>query len=520
MRKRLMISIISLTYLIIILIINTTIFNKNNFLFGVSVNIIFTLLYSYTIFNLIYKERIEKIKNMVDIINEGRYDYKLDDYYNEEITSSFQKFFNSTKEISKSGLKLSVKLALESDKVADEVRNMQESTESVANTSEEIASGSLTQMESINSIFSNIEGVGSNIDGIRGELKNIGEQTDTSVKLTEEGNENIIKTKQSIDALRNIMVEYNNNLNNFIESFSEIEKFSDIIKGITEHTNLLALNSSIEAARAGEYGKGFAVVATEIGKLSNQSQDASEKISDVIEDIRHRMSELTQEMSYGINKIDEGIIVAQKAEQSFEQISNSTVKTKDQIKTIHKSMEEIGLYTGKVIESVETIQGISEENASESQQFNAIVEEMNNSFGLIVNNINSLKDCANNLQQNLAQNTMDVYMYNKALDIKKHLDKSEDLDIKKLANKLNVDDIYVVDSSGIIKQCSDKDGIGLDSFEIDPVSYKASKLKEGYESTPIRKRAHDDEMYKFLHIPYKSGGVISVSLSLRSVLNI
>ncbi|WFD08874.1 methyl-accepting chemotaxis protein [Tepidibacter hydrothermalis] len=519
MKKRLMTIIISLTYLIFILLINTIILDKDNFLFGVSVNIIITLLYSYIIFKLIYKEKVEKIKNMLDIINEGRYDYKLDNS-NEEITSSFQTLFHNTKEISKSGLKLAVELALESDKAADKVRNMQESTESVASTSEEIASGSLTQMESINSIFSNIEGVGNNIDGIRGELKNIGEQSDASVKLTEEGNKNIVKTKQSIDTLRNIMIEYNNNLNNFIESFSEIEKFSDIIKGITENTNLLALNSSIEAARAGEYGKGFAVVATEIGKLSNQSQNASEKISEVIEGIQQKMSKLTQEMSYGINKIDEGIIVAQKAEQSFEQISNSTVKTKNQINTIDKSMEEISLYTEKVIESVETIQGISQENASESQQFNAIVEEMNNSFGGIVSNINYLKDCANNLQQNLAQNTMDVYMYNKALDIKEYIDKSENVDLKMLVNDLNIDDVYVVDSSGIIKQCSDKDGIGLNSFEIDPVSYRASKLKEGYEVTPIRKRVNDDEMYKFLHIPYKNGGVISVSLSLRSVLNI
>ena len=519
MRKRLMTSIISLTYLIIILLINTIILNKDNFLFGVSVNIVFTLLYSYIIFTLIYKQRIEKMKNMVDIINEGRYDCKLDDS-NEEITSSFQKLFRNTKEISKSGLKLSVELALESDKVADKVRNMQESTESVANTSEEIASGSLTQMESINSIFSNIEGVGSNIYGIRAELKNIAEQSDTSVKLTEEGNVNIGKTKQSIDTLRNIMIEYNDNLNNFIASFSEIEKFSDIIKGITEHTNLLALNSSIEAARAGEHGKGFAVVATEIGKLSNQSQDASDKISEVIEEIQQKMSKLTQEMSYGINKIDEGIVVAQKAEESFEQISTSTVKTKYQIKTIDDNMEEIGLYTGKVIEAVETIQGISEENASECQEFNAIVEEMNSSFGGIVDNINSLKNFANNLQQNLAQNTMDVYMYNKALDVKEYLNKTEKLDFKKLVIDLNIDDVYVVDSSGIIKQSSDKEGIGLNSFEIDPVSYKASKLKEGYEATPIRKRGNDYEMYKFLHIPYKSGEVITVSLSLESVLKI
>ncbi|MCT4509980.1 MAG: methyl-accepting chemotaxis protein [Tepidibacter sp.] len=519
MRKKLMTIIISLIYLIFILLINATILNKDNFLFAVTVNIIVTLLYSYSIFKITYKFKIDKIENMMDIINEGRYDYKLDDS-NEKIISALQKNFYNTKETSKLALNSSVKLALESDKVANMVDNMEESTEQIARTSEEIASGSLKQMESINSIFSNIEGVGSNIDRIRCELKNIGQQTDESVKLTEKGNENIMKTKQSIDSLRDIMIEYNNNLNNFIESFCEIEKFSDIIKGITEHTNLLALNSSIEAARAGEHGKGFAVVATEIGKLSNQSKNASDKISEVIEEIKHKMSELTQEMSYGINKVDEGVIVAQKAEQSFNQISNSTIKTKDQISTINKNMRAIGSYTGKVIESVETIQGISESGASECQQFNAIVEEMNSSFGEIVQNINFLKDYANNLQQSFAQNTMDIYMYNKALDIKRYIDKSEKLDLRKFANELNIDDIYIVDSLGIIKQCSDKDGIGLNSFEIDPISYKASKLKEGYKATPIRKRCHDNEMYKFLHIPYKNGGVISVSLSLQSVLNI
>lgn len=524
MRKKLITGSISLLYLIIITIANIIILHNVNYYISITINVLFTMIYVYTVLTYLSKTKMNEIEHILDIVTKSSYDYDLNKYikknnYESSILSVVEGF-NNTKEASKYVLKSSVDLANVANNVANKVNYMEVSTEQFAATSEEIVSGSLSQMESINSIFNNIENVGNSIEDIIVQLKKFMDQTHLAVKLTEDGNEYVGKTKESIEIVRNTMIKYTNNLHDFTASFSQIIKFSDIINSITQQTNLLALNSSIEAARAGEHGKGFAVVATEIGKLSNQSQVASCQISAVIQDMNKKISKLTEEMSKGTGRIEQGLQVAEKSEDAFKKISTSTLETKYQISTIEDHMKEISKHTETVINSMETIQGISQGNVADCQQFSVVIEEINHSFKDIVMESNNLKEYANSLQQSVAKDTMDKYMYHKALDVKEYLNKSKNIDLKKLAAFFNIDDIYIVDSLGIITECSAPEGLGLNSFKIDPTSYEASKLKEGYTSTPIRKRIDDDEIYKFLHIPYKDGMAISVSLSLQSLLNI
>ena len=154
-----------------------------------------------------------------------------------------------------------------------------------------------------------------------------------------------------------------------LESESEsIGSVLDVIRGIAEQTNLLALNAAIEAARAGEQGRGFAVVADEVRTLAGRTQQSTSEIQEMIERLQAGTGEAVQVMSQSKEQVDKTVEQAQKAGDALSAITSSVSAINDMNTQIATASEEQASVTEGVTENVNNINNVASQTSDGAEQ--------------------------------------------------------------------------------------------------------------------------------------------------------
>ena len=203
------------------------------------------------------------------------------------------------------------------------------------------------------------------------------------------GREVVGQTVDSINNLANEVELASEVMHNLKGESENIGTVLDVIKGIAEQTNLLALNAAIEAARAGEQGRGFAVVADEVRTLAGRTQQSTQEIQDMIESLQSGTHEAVSVMD----------------------------KSRDMAKESVEFASEAGSYLDTITHSVGDISNMTTQIATASQQQSAVVEEINKSVVAITNLANKTSDDAQQVSSNSQQLTD---MANTLKDLVKH----------------------------------------------------------------------------------------------------
>lgn len=244
---------------------------------------------------------------------------------------------------------------------------------------------------------------------IQENVKNAQEETGAMIKAAKEttttvndGVEAVTQLQKQADMVKKasrITVESTEKLTARIE---DVQNFVGAILEISSQTNLLALNASIEAARAGEAGKGFAVVADQIRQLSEQTKDASNKITDIIEELNVDADQATKSIQDSVDSVVEQNKMITVTKDKFTGINENVGSLNALIDSTDAIMKKITESTNVIVENISQLSASSEEVAASSNEGyktseNAVqaMEEFKKALDSIYENTQELKKATN-----------------------------------------------------------------------------------------------------------------------------
>jgi len=173
-------------------------------------------------------------------------------------------------------------------------------------------------------------------------------------------------TMQTIESLAEEVVKATTVIKNVGNDSNEINGVVSVIRGISEQTNLLALNAAIEAARAGEQGRGFAVVADEVRTLATRTNEATHEIQTMIEKLQSGSSEAANVMEKSRKQADYSVEQAAEAVSSLSKISEAINSINDMSTNIATAVEQQSAVSKEINDNISTIRDISDNTLSGS----------------------------------------------------------------------------------------------------------------------------------------------------------
>ncbi|EDS76514.1 methyl-accepting chemotaxis protein [Clostridium botulinum C str. Eklund] len=271
-------------------------------------------------------------------------------------------------------------------------------SDEIAKAIQQIADGSVNQSEKLNESVKLTETLN---DIVGKSLMNSEEMMKASEdvrEISDEGRSLLRNLDSAFNESQEANLEVIRKVKILGDKSKEIEEITEVIKGITEQTKLLALNASIEAARAGEAGKGFSVVADEVTKLAEQSSNSAVKIKEVIDEVKSSIKEVFDKLDSSTKfsiKTGENINVT---EENFSDIRKCIEILRENIDNVNVALKDIKSNKDSVSDNIGEVSAVAQETAATSQEVSASSEEQASGLQEIVSSAEKLNNLSKKLE--------------------------------------------------------------------------------------------------------------------------
>lgn len=256
------------------------------------------------------------------------------------------------------------------------VRQMQEKSNSVASSAEELTAGAENVSAGANETASTITQVAATVEQVATNTQNVATASVQATKYAKDGEMGLHNVREKMDSIQRATEANGKIIQGLNQSTAQITKIVDLITQIADQTNLLALNAAIEAARAGEQGRGFAVVAEEVRKLAEQSTNATKEIYTLIATIQQESQQAVDSMLQAQNQVGEGAEVVHNVGETIDQIILAVQNIDGDIQSLAAAAEETTASMQNVAAATEEQTATMEEVSATSQDLAKVAEEL------------------------------------------------------------------------------------------------------------------------------------------------